>query len=194
MKNWIVELIARGKSFAVVKIHKGIFQGDVLSPLLDWIAKMPLNHVLRKCTGGYKFTKSQEKINHQMNMDDIEQFVKKEKELETLIQTIRIYSQDIGMELRMYMKSNKREITEGIELPNQEKIRTFGKKNYEYLGILDADTIIRVEMKKKVSLTNKKTSRDQAQQHELIKGINIWVVQLERYSGPTILEMDKKKT
>ena len=33
-------------------------------------------------------------------------------------------------------------MTEGIEIPNQEKIRTLGeKKIYKYLGILEADTI-----------------------------------------------------
>ena len=52
----------------------------------------------KKCTGGYKFTKSPEKITQLMYMDDIKLFVKNEKELVTLIQTIRIYSQDIGIE------------------------------------------------------------------------------------------------
>ena len=33
-----------------------------------------------------------------MDMDDIKLFAKTEKELETLIQTVRIYSQYIGME------------------------------------------------------------------------------------------------
>ena len=33
-----------------------------------------------------------------MYMDDIKQFTKNEKELCTLINTVRIYSQDIGME------------------------------------------------------------------------------------------------
>ena len=53
---------------------------------------------LRKCTGGKKFTKSQEKVYHLMYMDDFKLFAKRGKELETLIQTIRIYSQDTGME------------------------------------------------------------------------------------------------
>ena len=36
----------------------------------------------------------------------------------------------------------KRQTMEGIELPNQERIRTFGEKeNYKYLGILEVDTI-----------------------------------------------------
>ena len=30
-----------------------------------------INYLQRKCNGGYKFTKSQEKINHFMNIDDI---------------------------------------------------------------------------------------------------------------------------
>ena len=38
-----------------------------------------------KCIGGYKFTRSQEKINKVIYVDDINLFVKNEKELETLI-------------------------------------------------------------------------------------------------------------
>ena len=49
---WRVELTARGKSLAEVKIQRSIFQGDALSPLLFVIAMMPLNHILRKCTAG----------------------------------------------------------------------------------------------------------------------------------------------
>ena len=97
MENWRVQLKAGWKSLAEVKIQRGIFQGDSLSPHLFIIAMMPLNHMLKKCTGGYKFTNSQEKINHLMYMDHINIFPKNEKELETLVQTIRIYSQDIGM-------------------------------------------------------------------------------------------------
>ena len=46
------------------------------------------------------------------------------------------------------MKSGKRHMTEGIELANQVIIRTLGEKEtYEYLGILEADTIKQQEMK-----------------------------------------------
>ena len=48
------------------------------------------------------------------------------------------------------LKSRKRQITEGIQLSNQEKIRTlWEKETYEYFGILEVDTIKQVEMKKK---------------------------------------------
>ena len=61
-----VELTSGEKSLAETKIQKGIFLGGALSLLLFKIGMMPLNHILRKCTVGYKLRKSQEKINHLM--------------------------------------------------------------------------------------------------------------------------------
>ena len=55
-----------------------------------------------------------------MYMDDIKLFAKNEKESETLLQTVKIYSQDIGMEFGiekcaiLVMKSGKRHMTEGV--------------------------------------------------------------------------------
>ena len=46
---------------------------------------IPLKHILRKCTGGCKLSKSREKINPLMYMDDIKLFTKDKKELESLI-------------------------------------------------------------------------------------------------------------
>ena len=130
MKTWRVELTAGGRRLAEAKIQRGIFQGDVLSPLLFIIAMMPLNHILRKCTAGYKLSRLQEKVNHLMYMDDIKLFAKNEKEQETLIHPVRIYSRDIGMECgiekcaMLVMKSGKRQLTDGMELPNEDKIKT----------------------------------------------------------------------
>ena len=68
------------------------------------------------------------------------------------------------------MRSGKKQITEGIELPEQERNRTLGEKEtYQYLGILEADTIKPMEMneksKRRVSQTNQKTWKS-------VKGIN----------------------
>ena len=67
-------------------------------------------------------------------MDDIKLFAKNEKESEILIHRVTIYSRDIGMEFgienctMLVMKSSKRHVTEGIDLPNQEKVRALGEK------------------------------------------------------------------
>ena len=79
MKTWRVELTAGGRSLAKVKIQRGISQGDALSPLLFIIAMIPLNHILRKWTAGYKLCRSLEKINHLMYMDDIKLFAKNDR-------------------------------------------------------------------------------------------------------------------
>ena len=48
-------------------------------------------------------------------------------------------------------KSGKRLMTDGMELPNQDKIRTLGEKeSYKYLSILEADTTKQVESKDKI--------------------------------------------
>ena len=49
------------------------------------------------------------------------------------------------------MKSSKQYLTDGMELLNQEKIRTLGEKETsKYLETLEADTIKQVEMKEKI--------------------------------------------
>ena len=156
---------------------------------------MPLNHILRKCTDGYKLSRSQEKINHLMYMDDIKLFAKNEKELETLIDTVRIYSQDIGMEFgiekctMLVMKSGQRHRTDGIELPNQDKIRTLGENDAnKYLGILEADAIKQVQMKDKIQEECLRRTRNLLEtkfsHRNLLKGTNTSAVPHVRYSGP----------
>ena len=117
---------------------------------------MPLNHILRKCTAGYKVSRSQGKVNHLMYMDDVKLFAKNEKELETLIHTVRIFSRDMGIKFgiekcaMLVMKSGKRQLIDGMELPNKDKIKSLAEnETYKYLGILEADTIKQAEMKEK---------------------------------------------
>ena len=50
----------------------------------------------------------------------------------------------------IHIKKRKKTNNGRIELPNQERIRTLGeKKNYEYSGILEADTIKNGDKRKK---------------------------------------------
>ena len=87
------------------------------------------------------------------------------------------------------MKSGKQHLTDGIELPNQNKIRTLAEnETYKYLGILEADTIKQVEMKVKIQKEYLRRIRKlleiKLSSRNLIKGINTWALPLIRYSGP----------
>ena len=71
-------------------------------------------------------------------MDDSKLFAKTEKELGTLMRAVRIFNQDIEMEFGIekcamqVTKSCKQPLTDGMELPNQEKIRTpWEKETYK---------------------------------------------------------------
>ena len=135
-----------------------------------------------------------------MYMDDIKLFTRNEKELEILIHAVRIYSQDIGMEFSiekcamLIRKNEKRYMTEGMELPKQEKIRTLGEKEtYKYLGILEVDTIKQVEMKEKL---RKRISGENCSRQKYIAG----PYQRDKYPGSlprqifgTILKVDQRR-
>ena len=112
-----------------------------------------------------------------------------------LIHAVRIYSQDIGIEsgiekcAMLVMKRGKRHLTDGMELPNQDKIRTLAENEiYKYLGILKADTIKQAEMKNKIKKKyprkNRKLLETKLSCRNLIKEINTWAVPLVTYSGP----------
>ena len=91
------------------------------------------------------------------------------------------------------MKSGKQQMTKGIELPNQEKIRTLGEKEtYKYLGILEAGTIKHAEMKEKIKneflKRMKKLLETKLHCRNLIKGCPPCKIL------GTILKMDERRT
>ena len=61
MKTGELNWLQGEKGLAKIKIQRGIFQSDALSPLLLVIAMMPLSQILRKCTDEYELQKSLEK-------------------------------------------------------------------------------------------------------------------------------------
>ena len=100
------------------------------------------------------------------------------------MQTIKTYSQDTGIEkcTMPIMKSGKIQITEGTELPNQERIRILGeKRNYKSLGIVEA-VIKQAKMKEKKSSTKLLKSKLYNRNH--IKRVNTWAVPFVRYLKP----------
>ena len=59
---------------------------------------IPLYIVLGKV--GYNLGNRKGLINHLLLMDDLKLYGKNEKQVDTLVNTVRIFSKDIGMEFR----------------------------------------------------------------------------------------------
>ena len=79
------------------------------------------------------------------------------KSLESLIQTVRVFSNDMGMEFGvakcavLTMKKGKMAIYDRISLRNKTAIKGLKEgDSYKYLGVLKADQMKHHEMKEKV--------------------------------------------
>jgi hypothetical protein len=55
----------------LIKINRGIFQGDSLSPLLSCTALIPLTIELNRSKCGYQVYGTERKINHLLYTDDL---------------------------------------------------------------------------------------------------------------------------
>ena len=76
------------------------------------------------------FSKSKEKINHLLFMDDLPLYIRSEKGLDSLVQTVRVFNEDIGIEFvtekcaMLVMEKGKIVKSIGIELPDGKVIKS----------------------------------------------------------------------
>ena len=84
-----------------MKISRGIFQDDSLSPLLFVLVVILTTLVLRQTKASYELKKGGKKINHLVFMDDQKLFAKNEDQVDSLVNIVRNFSEDIKMEFRL---------------------------------------------------------------------------------------------
>ena len=108
MGKWRVMLCAGNPELGEVDIKRDIFHGNSLPPLVFVLVMIPLSLILRKSKTAYEFSGSKVKINHLLFMDDLKLYSCTDKGLDLLVQTIRVFSEDIGIEF-------------GIELSDRER-------------------------------------------------------------------------
>ena len=198
MSSWKTRLESKGELIGEVQIKRGIFQGDSLSPLLFVMAMIPLTQVLRKSKMGYEF-KNKATINHLLYMDDLKLFGKTNNDIQSLINTVRIFSSDIGMQFGLdkcaviVLKKGKSVNIENISMPNGEEIRSIGEDvctSYKYLGILEDDQVKHKEMKKQIEgeyfSRVRKVLRSKLNAGNMIKAVNTWAVSLVRYAAGVV--------
>ena len=187
MEKWKVMLCSGHSELGEAEIKRGIFQGDPL---------IPLSLILRKAKAAYEFSESKEKINHLLFMDDSRSgklYSRSEKGLDSLVQTVRVFSEDIGMEFSiekcamLVMEKGKILKSVGIELPGGKIIKSLQEgESYKYLGTLGADKFLEETMKLNVSKKYirriRKVLKSKLNGGSLVHGVNTWVVSLLRFS------------
>ena len=205
MKSWNTELTVNGQQIGQVRIRRGIFQGDSLSPLLFIVAMIPLTINLRDTGLGYQTSKQAQRISHLLYMDDLKLYGKTSAELQSLLNTVRVYSEDIGMEFgldkcaTLEMHRGKHVASQGIAMPQGASIKALGiEESYKYLGILQAGDIQHADVKKAASAEYTKRVRKilktKLNGGNSIQAINSWAVPVIRYTAGVIdwtrLELD----
>ena len=103
MKNWKLRLASNGLDLCDIDINRGIFQGDSLSPLTFVICMIPLSFLLRKVKASYEWGGKEFKLNHLLFMDDLKLFGKSNEQIDSLVQNVFRFSQDVCMEFGLKM-------------------------------------------------------------------------------------------
>ena len=173
-----------------VKVRRGIYQGDSLSPLLFCIAIDPLSKLIKKENIGYSLGKSRKKedkikdlTSHLLFMDDLKLYAEEEKGLARLLKIVHNFSNDIGMEFGLDKCAKctikKGEKTEGIDFQIDEGQYIKELENdavYTYLGIEENASLqhkhLRTKAKKEYIRRLKKICRSQLSPRNKITAIN----------------------
>ena len=123
-----------------------------MSPLLFVICIMLLTLILRNLKSAYTL-KNGEKLNHFSFMNDLKIFAKNKREINGLVSTVKILSSDIEMKFGikrfgvLVLKREKVVSSEGVEMPDGERIKEVEKNGYRYLSILEYKKIKESKMK-----------------------------------------------
>ena len=90
-------------------------------------------------------------------MDDLKLYSKSQKALDSLFQTVTIFSEDIGFQFGiikcplLVMKKGKTVKSDSIQLPNDKVIKSLEEGgSYKYLGVLKVNKVMINEMKDKM--------------------------------------------
>ena len=126
-------------------------------------------------------------------MDDLKLYGKTKADLEALVNTVRIFSEDIEMRFglnkcaTLIMKRGKKIEDNGINLPEGELMRDLGDESYKYLGVLEAEKMKMEEMKEKTRKEYYRRTRKVLESNlnggNIIKAINTWAVAAVRYTA-----------
>ena len=156
---------------------------------------VPLSLILRKVEFHYEFGNKKNKDKHLLFMDDLKLFAKSNDQIDSLVNTVYNFTQDIGMEFGikkcgvLVLKRGKVEKAKsrGLNLPNGKLMKTIDEEGYKYLGTLEYDKVKKKEMKTEFVREYKRRLRlilrSKLNGKNKIKAINSWAVAIIRYGA-----------
>lgn len=176
MANWCTTINARNTNKCyqteLLKIERGIFQGDTLSPLWFCLALNPLSFMLNDNPHPYTIQDSV-KLSHQFYVDDLKLYARGKDSLQSLLEIVSKFSRDICMSFgvekcaTLNVRRGKIEDSEYVQLMDGTQIGCLGRTgNYKYLGIEQA--LINKERENKEKFSKVSPSTRQTTQNKTL--------------------------
>jgi len=161
MTKWTTKLQLKHEKGEIivknVKIKRGIFQGDSLSPLLFCLSIDPLSRLLNSKNEGYNMNpRGQEiqKVGHLLYMDDLKLYASSDAMLKNQLKTVKEFSTDITMNFGLdkcatvSIEKGKLKKTEGVDLQEYTIQALEEGQTYKYLGVEETNQIDHAKMRK----------------------------------------------
>ena len=194
MSMWKTELFLNNTSLGNVDIRRGIFQGDSFSPLLFIMSLIPLSVLLKRTSLGYKLSSGNVLISHLFYMDDLKLYARSLKEVQSLLNSVSIYSSDIKMSFcttkcaHLGLKRGKQYSSDGITLPGGGMIKSLDDGNgYKYLGVHESCDILHNNMKQQMRQEYfrclRLVLRSQLNSRNKFRAVNAYCLPIIRYTA-----------
>ena len=150
--------------------------------------------VLRKVKAGYSFGNNKPKVKHLLFMDHMKLFGRSFVEIERLVSTVYLVSADMrmGFGIRkcgvLVLKKGKVVDSDGVQLPNGERMQSVEEEGYKYLGILDdlQHTMMKERFCAEYFRRLKKVLSSKLNGRNVSRAINYWAVGIMRYGAGVV--------
>ena len=150
----------------LMHIMRGIFQGDLLSPLLFCMALNPLSKKLNRTGYGYRMTTGhgetakRQLISHLLYMDDLKLYGRNSDQLDGLLHTVLTFSNDIQMKFGLdkcavahFVNGRLSGHNYGVTLKKTDTINCLEPGQvHKYLGVDESNGIRHSMMRERLQL------------------------------------------
>jgi len=201
MKNWKTSLTLNHTNGCIItetfSINTGIFQGDSPSGLIFILCLLPLSWLLKESKLGYRLSRIPLNIiSHLLFMDDLKIYASNDKQLETMVNIVKSFSDDIKMSFGIE-KCNKLSIVRGkiaekenLTLNTGEQLKTLEHgQQYRYLGFKESQTTdktAKASLKKEYFTRIKMILKSELNSKNTINAINSYAVPSLAYGFPVL--------